>query len=391
MDVSIPAHGRALQGDRDMTEALVIGGGPAGAALATRLAMGGREVLLLERSVGPADKVCGEFLSGEAGSYLGSLGLDLAQLGALRIDTVRLCMKNRVAAVRLPFRALSLSRRVLDEALLERAESAGATILRGMKVSALSRVGAAWSARMSDGFELAGRSAFLATGKHDLRTHKRPAGVQDDLVAFKIHYLLGPKQAADLDRHVEVILFRGGYAGLSLVEGSRANLCLVIRRQRLLALGQRWENVLDAIRSESAHLDLRLTGALPCWARPLALSAIPYGLIHDHADGLWRLGDQAAVIPSFTGTGISIALHSAELAASTYLCGGGPNEYQELLAHDVRRQVRLATILSRGLVQRPGQLALFLAARMWPSLLAIAASHTRVPNHALARAQWSHA
>jgi flavin-dependent dehydrogenase len=371
-----------------MTDALVIGGGPAGAALATRLAARGRDVLLLERTLGPTDKVCGEFLSGEAGTYLASLGLDLAQLGAVAIDTVRLCMGHRVTTVRLPFRAFSLSRRVLDEALLARAATAGATVMRGMKVSALSRDGAVWSARMVDGLELAGRSAFLATGKHDLRSHKRPAGVQDDLVAFKVHFLLGPKQAMALDLNVEVILFRGGYAGLSLIEGSLANLCLVIRRKRLLALGQRWENVLAAIRSESVHLDERLAGAIPCWTRPLALSAIPYGYLQDHADGLWRLGDQAVVIPSFTGTGISIALHSAELAASTYLCGGGPNEYQERLAHDVRRQLRLATILSRGLVQRPGQLALFLAAQMWPSLLATAASHTRVPDHALARVQW---
>jgi flavin-dependent dehydrogenase len=372
-----------------MTEALVIGGGLAGAALATRLATAGREVLLLERSRGPVDKVCGEFLSSEAATYLAALGLDLAQLGAVPIDTVRLCMGNRGTAVSLPFPAFSLSRRVLDEALLRRAAAAGAAIRRGIKVVALSREEAVWNARMSDGLELEGRAAFLATGKHDLRMHKRPAGGQDDLVAFKMHYQLAPKQTAQLARQVELVLFRGGYAGLSLIERSRANLCLVIRRQQLLALGQRWEHVLDAICSESAHLDARLAGATPCHMRPLALSAIPYGHIQARAGGLWRLGDQAAVIPSFSGTGMSIALHSAELAASTYLSGGGPNEYQERLAHDIRWQVRLATILSRTIVQRSGQLALFLAARMWPSLLATAASHTRVPDHALARVQWS--
>jgi flavin-dependent dehydrogenase len=374
-----------------MTDALVIGGGPAGAALATRLAAAGRAVQLLERTAGPVDKVCGEFLSDEAATYLASLGLDLAQLGAVGIERVRLCMGDRVTAVPLPFRAFSLSRRVLDEALLERAAAAGATICRGMKVSSLSRDRAVWIARMANGREVAGRSAFLATGKHDLRTHKRPAGEQDDLVAFKVHYRLLPEQATQLDRHVELILFQGGYAGLSGIEGSLANLCLVIRRQRLLALGHRWEHVRDAICSESAHLEARLAGATPIWARPLALSAIPYGYVTRHAVGLWRLGDQAAVIPSFTGDGISIALHSAELAASTYLCGGGPNEYQERLARDVKWQVRLATLLSRAFVPRPGQLALFLAAQMWPGLLSTAAFHTRVRDRALLRTQWSHA
>jgi len=121
-----------------MTDAVVIGGGPAGAALATRLARAGRKVVLVEREAGPTDKVCGEFLSREAGLYLASLGLDLPALGAVPIDAVRLCAGGHVAAVPLPFAATSLSRRVLDEALLRRAASAGAMIRRGVKVSDLS-------------------------------------------------------------------------------------------------------------------------------------------------------------------------------------------------------------------------------------------------------------
>ncbi len=37
---------------------------------------------------------------------------------------------------------------------------------------------------------------------------------------------------------------------------------------------------------------------------------------------MWALGDQAAVIPSFTGDGMSIALHSGCLAAAMYLQRG---------------------------------------------------------------------
>jgi flavin-dependent dehydrogenase len=267
---------------------------------------------------------------------------------------------------------------VLDEALLARAAAAGATIVRGTKVSELSGAGAGWKAAIADRSEISGGSAFLATGKHDLRNHKRPRGAQDDLVAFKLHWRLAANQVAALEGHVEIVPFEAGYAGLSLVERGRANLCLVIRRRRLLALGRRWDRILAAIRSESAHLDARLADAQPGWSRPLALSAIPYGYVRRHADGLWRLGDQAAVIPSFTGEGMSIALHSAALAASIYLRGGGPNEYQDQLARDVRRQVQLATTLSRALVRRPAQRALAIAAGLWPELLRIIAARTRV-------------
>lgn len=369
-----------------MLDAVVIGGGPAGAALATRLARGGRDVVLAEREAGPVDKVCGEFLSREAGLYLASLGLDLAALGAVPIEAVRLCERGHGAAVKLPFAALSLSRRALDEALLSRAAAAGATIRRGAKVHALSRAGAGWSARLEDGTSIEARAAFLTTGKHDLRGLKRPPGLQDDLVAFKLHWRLAPAQAAELERHVELVLFEGGYAGLQPVEEGRANLCLLVRRPRLAALGQRWDNLLSAMRAESPHLDARLAGAAPCWPRPLALSAIPYGHVRRRADGIWRLGDQAAVIPSFSGDGMSIALHSAQLAAETYLAGKSADAFQQRLARDVRGQVLLATLLSRGLVWRPGQAALVAAARLWPGLMAAVAVHTRVSDAALSRA-----
>jgi flavin-dependent dehydrogenase len=369
-----------------MNDAIVIGGGPSGAAVATRLAAIGREVLLLERTEGPVGKVCGEFLSHEAVNYISSLGVDLRGLGAVEIEGVRLCMGSRVAEVRLPFPAAGLSRRLLDEALLARAAAEGVAIRRGMKVNALVRERTVWSARTTEGFEFFGRDAFLATGKHDLRTHKRPAGKQDDLVAFKLHWRLSPKQTAELAGHVELALFRGGYAGLQPVEFGRANLCLVIRRRRLVELEQRWENVLDALCHESSHLAMRLEGGEPCSARPLAVSSIPYGYVCEHTDGLWRLGDQAVVLPSFAGDGMAIALHSAELAASIHRCGGTADEFQQRLATDVRRQVDLAVFLSRALVWWPGQLALAGLARMWPRLMATTASRTRIDAGALVHA-----
>ena len=86
-------------------EALIVGGGPAGAALAALLARAGRRVILIEREAGPHDKVCGEFVSGEAAAYLHALGLDPAGLGAVAIDTVRLAARGASAEAALPFPA----------------------------------------------------------------------------------------------------------------------------------------------------------------------------------------------------------------------------------------------------------------------------------------------
>ena len=374
-----------------MNEALVIGGGLAGAALATRLAQAGRRVLVLEREPAPVDVVCGEFLSGEALGMLASLGLDRARLGALGavpLYAVRLCAWGRTATARLPFDALSLSRRTLDEALRQRATSAGAEVRRGAVVRGLRREDEGFSARLDGGERVHGRVAFLATGKHDLPDRRRPPGRQNDLVAFKMFFRLAPAEQLALAGHVELLLFEGGYAGLQPVEGSRANLCLVLRRARLAALGGTWPAVLAAVRNDSPHLDARLAGAAPCWPRPLALSAIPYGHVGraaDSHDGLFRLGDQAAVIPSFSGDGMAIALHSANLAAALHLDGRGAREYQRTLAGDVRAQVHLATLMSQALVRRPTQRLVAALTARFPRLLARVAAGTRVPEAALSR------
>src|ERR1700685_1659747 len=113
---------------------LVIGGGPAGAMVALRLASAGRNVTLFEKESGPHHKVCGEFLSREAVDYLHQAGIDPLELGANAISNLRLSAGNHLISASLPFQAISLSRRVLDAALLARAEDKGCDILRGTAV-----------------------------------------------------------------------------------------------------------------------------------------------------------------------------------------------------------------------------------------------------------------
>jgi flavin-dependent dehydrogenase len=359
--------------------ALVIGGGVAGAALAAHLAQAGRPVIVVERRAGAHHKVCGEFVSGEAALYLDDLGVDLAALGAVRLRAVRLCAGRRVASAALPFPAFSVSRNALDEVLLAAAAERGADIWRGRAVSSLTRHGEGWVAVLEDGETLAASDVFLATGKHDLRGWKRPPGVQDDLVAFKLHWRLSAEETQKLGAAVELTLFAGGYAGLEPVEQGLVNLCLVVRRRHFTALGRRWDELLAMLRSACPQLDRRLTGALACHSRPLAIASIPYGYVATVSRGPWLLGDQAAVIPSFSGDGIAIALHSARLAADVHLAGGSAVEFQTRLAADVADQVRRATWLSRMLVRPFGQFGAAVAARLRPDLLAAVAQATRIP------------
>jgi flavin-dependent dehydrogenase len=367
-------------------ETLVIGGGLAGAGAAARLARGGRPVLVLERSAGPHDKICGEFLSVEAQGYLAELGIDPPALGAAPIDTVRLVHGSRWAESPLPFRAYGLTRRVLDEALLARASELGAEVRRGTKAASIRADGTTPEIVLGTGEVLRAARVLLATGKHDLRGARRDAAGPGDLVGFKTFLALDPRQRDKLDGAIEVVLFEGGYAGLQTVEGGRANLCLLVRKSRLDRVGG-WPGLLGSLFDESPHLDRRLSGATTLMERPLAIAGVPYGFVHGggpprDAPGLYRLGDQAGVIHSFSGDGMAIALHSGAMAARAVRDGTGASAYHRGLARDIRAQIRLSCLLYEGSRSALGRRALLETARAFPGAMRWVAELTRVPERA---------
>jgi flavin-dependent dehydrogenase len=265
--------------------------------------------------------------------------------------------------------------------LLRRAAQAGVQVRRGVRVTGLARRPGGWAVDTADGQALRTPALFLASGKRDLKGWKRPAGLQPDLIGFQLHLRLAPAAAA-IAGAVELHLFPGGYAGLEPVDGGLANLCLVVRRTAYAELGGgqggNWQALLAYVRAQCPGLDTRLASAAPQTARPAAIAAIPYGYVARPADGLWRLGDQAAVIPSFAGEGMSIALHSAHLAAAFALAGRPARDYQATLSRDLSAKVLGATLLSQAMV-RPGLqrwIGAGLAAA--PGLAGLVARHTRL-------------
>jgi flavin-dependent dehydrogenase len=362
--------------------ALVIGGGVAGGAMAAHLAEAGRHIILVERTIGPHDKVCGEFVSGEAALYLRDLDIDIESLGAVRISTARIYERHNMVSVELPFPAFSLSRRVLDEAILQKASASGAQLRRGCLAKSLNSSGGLWCATLDDGSVIAAKEAFLATGKHDLKGWKRPQTSHNDLVGFKLHFHLSAIQAAKIDSCVELFLFPGGYAGLQPVENGVANLCLVVRRDWLAQIESKWDGLLSQLR-ELPTLGERLAEAGAVWQRPLAVASIPYGYLNRSVRGPWRVGDQAAVIPSFSGEGISIALHSARMAAGFLSAGKTALEFQHCLASDLGRQVQMSTQLSRMLVHPYGQAIAMRIARLTPVFVEYIAQRSRIRGSSL--------
>jgi flavin-dependent dehydrogenase len=91
------------------------------------------------------------------------------------------------------------------------------------------------------------------------------------------------------------------------------------------------------------------------------------------------------VIPSFTGDGMSIAMHSAMVAASCHLAGATAADYHHRLRRDIYAQIKRATMLRHVAKSAPGRAGLMSLAILWPAGMRLAARLTRVPTGALLR------
>jgi flavin-dependent dehydrogenase len=364
---------------RSSAEVLVIGGGPAGAAAAARLAAAGREVVLCERHARPRAQVCGEFISESAAEELAALDLCPTALGAAPLEEVRLVWKATELCAALPFTAYGLSRERLDRALLAHAARCGAKI-RFTAVRSLERGQSGWRAALSDGSAIESPVVLLATGKHELRGHRRPAARGEPLIGFKLPWLLSADQHAALAGRVELFWFDGGYAGLQRVEQDRANLCLVVPAATWRRAGASWPGLLAHLRELVPALDARLFGARPLGPRPTTIAGLPYGYLGSgeaSSEGLYRLGDQLAVIPSFTGEGIAIALRTARLAASAVLAGEPAESFALTARNDLHKPIRHACRIG-SLAAHPAGFRLALRIARLPGVLPALARCTRL-------------
>jgi flavin-dependent dehydrogenase len=269
-----------------------------------------------------------------------------------------------------------VSRRRLDSVLLDVAARAGAAIERGVAARAVED----GVVRLDDRSELAPDALFLATGKHDLRGVARPLGARgcDPTLGLRVRFGPAPGLHRLIGDTIELHLFDRGYAGVVLQEDGTANCCMAVRRSRLAQAGTP-EVLLDQLTAENPELGERLA-----WRSGGAIDAVanvPYGWRADRgAPGLFRLGDQAAVIPSLAGEGIGIAIASGVRAARAYL-DGGPDAapgYQQALARDSARAVRLAGLIWRIGASPPAAGIALGIARVAPGLIQVAAGLTRI-------------
>ena len=328
------AAGRRSAGEADV---IVVGAGPAGATTAFYLAQSGLDVLLLEKSRFPREKVCGDGLTPRAVKALVGMGVSVSeQDGWVRNKGLRVIGAGKRMELPWPELAsypgygLVRTRHDLDETLARRAQQAGARLVEGVTVTGPVRhertgriTGVVARAAAEEGERMYaarvvvaadGNSSRLSVGMGLSKRDDRPLGV-----AVRTYY----KTPRHDDDYLE--------SWLDLWDGDR----LLPGYGWIFGMGDGTSNVGLGLLNTSAafgntdyHALLRkwLKGMPAEWGfteenrtQPIRGAALPMGFNRTphYYQGLLLVGDAGGMVNPFNGEGIAYAMESGEILART--------------------------------------------------------------------------
>ncbi|SJM30692.1 NAD(P)/FAD-dependent oxidoreductase [Mesorhizobium delmotii] len=385
-------------------DAIIIGAGPAGTSVALTLARRGWAVAIVEKSVFPRRKVCGEYISASNLALLERLEIGEAWRANAGPEIRRVGFFCGDASVEAPMPPAkdgpcekkdgfgrALGRDILDCLLLQAARSAGVEIFQPSRAVAIDRDGEMQMVRIQAGNETTMLRAPVIVAAHgswepgplpsQLGKTNRPS----DLLGFKAHFI-GSSLAPDL---MPLLVFPGGYGGMVSADHGRLSISCCIRRDMLARLRKQpnhqshlsaadavsrylmesCRGVRDAL--ESAHAD----GA---W---LAAGPIRPGIRSCYERDIFRVGNAAGESHPIIAEGISMALQSGWLLASEL--ASAPSGSAGRQAAGRRYQAAWKTLFSTrvyaaaviaGIALRPGSATLMAATvRNFPQALTLGA------------------
>ncbi|HNU07787.1 MAG TPA: FAD-dependent monooxygenase [Pyrinomonadaceae bacterium] len=328
---------RESQIEHRKSRVVIAGAGPAGSSLAIRLAKAGFEVVLIEREKFPRHKLCGEFVSPECIRHFNDLGVGGQMLDAAGDRIVATNFYSQSGrSVSVPSEwlggdsALGISRDVMDATLIEEARRAGAEVFEETSLVEVERDGdrvGQLSVRTADGsrrtiggdlfVDATGRSCVLANlVRRKISGRSGTVHPERRYIGFKAHL-----ENVDLEPGVcEIYLFDGGYGGLNFVGNGVANHCFLVTSETFKAAGS-VSCLLDEVvyRNPRARKAMENSRPLFDW---LAVSVGRFGRKElTPTANLFTVGDSAAFIDPFTGSGMLLALESAELLADAIVGG----------------------------------------------------------------------
>lgn len=318
---------------------VVVGGGPAGLALAIEARLRSLDVVVLEAAHPPVDKACGEGLMPGGVALLRSMGVEPAPDGMSLLTGVRYvdhtASPGRVAEASFPHgTGLGIRRLHLHQAMVERATALGAELRFGEPVVGLDD-GEVRTERGS----VRGDLVVGADGLHS--TVRRLAGLEREArgtlrFGVRRHYAVRPWS----DR-VEVHWGEGCEAYLTPVGPRRLGVAFLWTgpKARYEGLLERFPAIASQLLEAVAESSRRGAGPLRTGARAVLRGRVAL------------IGDAAGYVDAITGEGLSLAFHEAKALAALAATGrvqAWPGTWRRLT-----RLYRLTTLAMLGVAARP--------------------------------------
>jgi geranylgeranyl reductase family protein len=314
----------------EQIDTLIVGAGPAGAAAAITLAAAGRSATVIDRSVFPRDKCCGDGLTTLALRELELLGVTPEDVpNWMTVDSAHLrSPSGRSFDIPLPGRGIYAAvapRADLDNSLVLAAESVGADIRQGWRLDSIGQSADSVHIGVTDADgtsrELNARHVIAADGMWSPTRRLlglTPDGYRGEWNAFRqyVSNVTGPA-AERLIVWFEPDLLPG-YAWSFPLPGGRANIGFGVLREhqrRGRDMAGIWRDLLArdhivAALGEGHALEDRHTA----WPIPARVDTIRLS-----AARVLLTGDAAAATDVMTGEGIGQALLTGRLAAEAIL------------------------------------------------------------------------
>ena len=310
-------------------QAVIIGGGPAGAAAALYFKQAAITVALVDKAVFPRDKSCGDGIPLKTFRMLEELGVREEELftGGFRISGMSVYAPSGAeahfgkASADSATKSGCIPRKYFDNLLFQKAKQKADAVYEGYKLAAMTKTESGWRLKLTDSIEegvMEVETELLIGADGAGSFTARKSGL---LAVDKGHSFEGLRQyytGKTFNNRVQIFYDKRilpGYVWVSPVAENRANVGIMAPRRdsRKDQIGLR--QIFNEICNTNPALNEVLSGAKP--ESPVRGAILPLGNMPGNRTGdrIMLIGDAAAFINPLTGGGIYFALQSAQAAA----------------------------------------------------------------------------
>jgi flavin-dependent dehydrogenase len=331
---------------RKLWDLVVVGGGPAGLAVAIVAAQQGLSVIVVERLDFPPDKACGEGVLPPGVVALQRLGIGdrFDHSTSFPFAGIRFIQENGSAAqALLPSSGMGIRRTVLVEALARRAEELGAVLRHRCSVNGYKATSSEAVVYTTEG-EIFGRLVVAADGLHSsLRKASGldPAPSARRRFALRQHYKIRP-----WTDFVEVYVDDKGEAVVTPVSDESVGINFVWEDGAIV------QPEISVLMNRFPALRARL-GIAPAISTVKGAGPMEHAVTRRNANRMVLVGDAGGFLDSISGEGLSIAFNSALMLGKhlpEILKRGATQKSMQPYEREVRRVYRGYWFITSGLL-----------------------------------------